>query len=265
MRFAALLLLTIVSASVAVAAGPVSGLVASSTGAVAEPTAGVGVAETRDYLAPVVTELAKAWPKNRTVNIVFHGHSVPAGYFRTPIVDTFHAYPALLHRALKERFPLAVINVIVTAIGGENSVKGAARFEHDVLPYRPDVLLIDYSLNDRRLGLAPARAAWVAMIERAQAAGVKVILLTPTADTAAKLDDDSDPLNQQAAQVRALATAYHTGLVDSLALFKAEIARGTPLDALMSQVNHPNARGHQLVADALLAWFPAPSLPSSAP
>jgi len=31
------------------------------------------------------TELQKEWPKNRAMNIVFHGHSVPAGYFKTPL------------------------------------------------------------------------------------------------------------------------------------------------------------------------------------
>jgi hypothetical protein len=62
------------------------------------------------------------------VNLVFHGHSVPAGYFKTPHVDTLNAYPAQLQRLLKERFPTVVLNSIVTAIGGEDSVRGAARF-----------------------------------------------------------------------------------------------------------------------------------------
>jgi acyl-CoA thioesterase I len=209
------------------------------------------------YLAPIVAELEREWPKNRAVTIVCHGHSVPAGYFKTPFVDTFNSYPHLLHRALKARFPHAVINVIVTAIGGENSVKGAARFGRDVLPLRPDVLLIDYALNDRGAGLAAARAAWTAMIDQAQAAGAKVILLTPTPDTRVKSDGPDDPLRQHAAQVRELAAAHRTGLVDSLARFDAEVARGTPLAELMSHVNHPNARGHALVAAAVAEWFPA--------
>ena len=27
------------------------------------------------------------WPRNRTINIVFHGHSVPAGYFKIRSTD----------------------------------------------------------------------------------------------------------------------------------------------------------------------------------
>jgi acyl-CoA thioesterase-1 len=107
-----------------------------------------------------VNLLVAQWPDNRTVNIVCHGHSVPAGYFATPMVDTFNAYPALLHRELKHRFPYAVINVIVTATGGVDSPQGAARSETDVLCHRPDVVTIDYGLNDRRAGLAEAETAW---------------------------------------------------------------------------------------------------------
>lgn len=214
-------------------------------------------ADPANYLASVIGEFGREYPRNRTINVVFHGHSVPAGYFKTPVVDSLNAYPAQLQRTLRERFPHAVFNVIVTAIGGEDAVKGAARFDRDVLALRPDVVCIDYALNDRRVGLAAARTAWVSMIERAQAAGAKVILLTPTPDSRAKLDDPNDLLVQLAAQVRQLAGDRGTGLVDSLARFRAELARGTPLDDLLSQFNHPNARGHQLVAAALAEWFPA--------
>ena len=77
-----------------------------------------------------------------------HGHSVTSGYFKTPMVDTFNAYPHLLHEALKERYPFAVINVIVTGIGGENSKNGVQRFEKDVLTHNPDLITIDYAFNE---------------------------------------------------------------------------------------------------------------------
>jgi acyl-CoA thioesterase I len=207
------------------------------------------------YLQNVVLELSRQWPQNRTVTVVCHGHSVPAGYFRTPIVDTFNAYPYLLHRGLKEQFPYAVVNVIVTAIGGENSEAGAKRFERDVLTLRPDVVTIDYALNDRGIGLARAETAWKAMIAQAKAAGVKVILLTPTPDTNAKLDDPNDPLNQHAEQIRRLARENDVALVDSLAAFQARLHAGEPLESFMSQSNHPNRKGHEIVAAELLKWF----------
>ncbi len=214
-----------------------------------------GAVDPSAYLAGIRADLTRHWPTNHTVNIVCHGHSVPAGYFKTPVVDSFNAYPHLLHRGLKERFPHAVINVIVTAIGGEESERGARRFERDVLALRPAVVTIDYSLNDRRIGLARAEAAWRSMITNATVRGLKVILLTPTPDMAAKLDDPGDPLNQHAEQVRRLAREHDVGLVDSLAAFQRAVREGDSLANLMSQGNHPNRSGHDLVAAELLRWF----------
>lgn len=207
------------------------------------------------YLASLCDSLRLQYPSNRTINIVCHGHSVPAGYFRTPVVDTFNAYPHLLHRALQERYPNAVINVIVTAIGGEASASGSKRFERDVLSHHPDLITIDYALNDRRLGLEEARVAWSAMIQTAKAHNIKVLLLTPTGDARAKLNDPTDPLNQHAEQIRKLAQEHQVGLVDSLAAFQEHLRQGGKLDDLMSQVNHPNRAGHDLVTRELRKWF----------
>jgi acyl-CoA thioesterase I len=242
----------------AILAGVVALLADSAVGQPAVEATMSAAADPHVYLADVCTELAKSWPTNRTVNIVCHGHSVPAGYFKTPQVRTFDAYPMLLHEQLCARFPHAVINVIVTAIGGENSEAGALRFERDVLGLRPDVVTIDYALNDRPIGLARAEKAWREMIEMALTNHVKVILLTPTPDLKARLDDPHDPLNEQAAQVRRLAGEYHVGLVDSLARFQEVVRSGGNLPDYMAQGNHPNRKGHELVAGELLKWFPAP-------
>jgi lysophospholipase L1-like esterase len=214
------------------------------------------VAPAATYLENIAKLAKTDWPKNRALQIVCHGHSVPAGYFKTPAVHSLEAYPHLLRVGLAERYPHAVINVIVTAIGGENSTSGAARFTADVLSLKPDVVTIDYALNDRGIGLAAAKTNWIKMIAAAQQQGVKVILLTPTPDQSANLVDPQDPLVQHAIQIRALAAQYHTGVGDSLATFQTAIGAGTALAELMSQGNHPNAAGHTLVATGLLAWFP---------
>jgi acyl-CoA thioesterase I len=218
----------------------------------------MAIADRRAYLRNVVNLLLAQWPGNRTINIVCHGHSVPAGYFATPIVDTFSAYPALLHRDIKHRFPFAVINVIVTAIGGEGSPDGADRFEADVLCHRPDVVTIDYGLNDRGAGLTEAEIAWRSMIEASLSRQVKVLLLTPTWDNTGVLDPAAEAwrdLARHADQIRRLAAEYEVGLADSFAAFESYVdAAGDPTD-LLSWSNHPNRQGHELVARELLRWF----------
>ena len=206
----------------------------------------MAIANPRVYLADLVGVMKSHWPANRTVNIVCHGHSVPSGYFATPMVDTFNSYPHLLHVALKQRFPFAVINVIVEAIGGEGSAAGAARFEEQVLCHRPDVVTIDYALNDRGAGLPAARAAWQQMIDLADKRNVRLILLTPTPDNTQQVGADPaarEMLQTHAAQVCELAEANGTGLVDSLKVFERQVAAGVALENLMSWQNHPNRAG----------------------
>ena len=210
-----------------------------------------------EYLLELDAALTQAWPNNRLINIVCHGHSVPAGYLRTPVVDTFAAYPHRLHRALKEKYPFAVLNVIVTAKGAENSEGGAARLEAEVLSHQPDLLTIDYGLNDLGIGHTRAEAAWRAMIEKALARGVKVILMTPTLDSSVSIERLAEhPLNAGAERIRALAAEYGVGLADSLAAWWAYCRAGPALNTLLSQSNHPNQRGHELVVNELISWCP---------
>ena len=213
------------------------------------------VADRDSYLENLRVQLGKKWPDNKTVNIVFHGHSVPAGYARTPVVNTLHAYPHLTLCGLKERYPNAVVNVITTAIGGEQSEQGAERFEAEVLTHRPDVLLIDYALNDRTIGLERSEKAWRQMIEAALGRGVKVILLTPTPDLSEDILAEDGRLAAHAELIRRLAAEYHVGLADVYAAFRARAEAGEQISLYMSQVNHPNALGHSVAAVEILPWF----------
>ena len=211
-----------------------------------------------EYLSDLCGRLAKRWPDNPTINIVCHGHSVPAGYACTPWVDTFHAYPHLVHKALNQRFPYAVTNVIVTAIGGETSPLGAARFERDVLCHRPDLVVIDYGLNDRSITLAEAEKAWRGMIEKALQYGTPLILMTPSWDqTYFSQDDLWHSLRAHAAQERSLAAEYGVALGDTFAAFQRYIDAGGDLQDLLSHVNHPSPLGHQLIAREITSWFTA--------
>jgi len=214
-----------------------------------------GIADRATYLSDLKTELQKEWPKNRTINIVFHGHSVPAGYFKTPQVNTLNAYPQQFLRKLKEIYPLAQVNIIVTAIGGENSVTGAKRFKNDVLIHKPDLILIDYALNDRGAGLQKSYIAWDWMIKKATSRGIKVILLTPSPDQNVNYADQSNELKKHTDQIRRLAAENHVGLVDSYKLFEFLYTDMAQLQKYMSQVNHPNEKGHELIANELMTWF----------
>lgn len=216
---------------------------------------GMGQASKENYLQPVKDELVKQWPHNRTINLVFHGHSVPSGYFSTPTVETLKAYPQQLLKSLKQRYPTAVINAITTSIGGENSLQGAKRFKREVLTHHPDVVFIDYALNDRAIGLEKSNKSVEKMIRQALKRKIKIILITPSPDMSVDIQQKDNELELFAAMLKDLADKYRIGWADCYTEFKVLTAEGNNLEDYMSQVNHPNDKGHRVMANVIMDYF----------
>lgn len=206
-------------------------------------------------LEAIKKKLERRWPDNQTITIVFHGHSVPAGYFATPTVRTFDSYPTLVHQRLCEMYPTAVINCIVTAIGGENCEEGLVRFERDVLSLNPDLVLIDYGLNDRALDTGTVKKAWAKMVTLAKHGGVPVILVTPTGARDVDFDENSDPLRLRTEIIRATSRQQNVLLADVYKAWADTLRSGLPQDSLLSHINHPNRRGHELVTQVIMNLF----------
>lgn len=208
----------------------------------------------KTYLGSLKVELQKKWPKNKQINLIFHGHSVPTGYLTKGVLDRLQAYPFRTMKKITDFYPYAVVNCITTSIGGEQSEQGAKRFLEEVLIYKPDVLFIDYALNDRSIGLKRAKSAWEKMIVQAKNYGCKLILLTPTPDTKENINNSEAKLAKHSKQIKELALKHNVGLVDTYQYFK-ELSQKLPLESYMAQNNHINQKGHQFVADLIFKYF----------
>lgn len=213
----------------------------------------------KTYLADLAASLMKIWPDNESITIACHGHSIPCGYMAENTTRPFDAYPHLFHARLAERFPHSVINVTVTAIGGENSLSGAARFERDVLIHHPRLITIDYGRNDMFLTEAQMRRAWTDMTQKAMERDCKVLLITPAPDcggiyydeAARKLSDED-----MAGIIREVAEECGAALADVHGRFAEYFAMGHQRSEYAVSVNHLNRQGHEIIADALMEWVP---------
>lgn len=213
----------------------------------------------KEYLKSEVEVLNRIWPNNQTFNMVCHGHSIPCGYTSNHVVKMLDAYPRLLHEILCGRFPMAVTNVIVSAIGGEASVSGAKRFEEEVLCYKPRIITIDYGRNDMFLPINQVETSWGHMIEKALEENIKVILVSPAPDSGqlyyevSKRQNTDDELT---VMIESLAHKYEVAFADVCGAFKKQFTLGHSVDDFMISVNHLNRNGSLLIANEIIKWFP---------
>ncbi|MCR4732735.1 MAG: SGNH/GDSL hydrolase family protein [Lachnospiraceae bacterium] len=77
--------------------------------------------------------------------IAFLGGSITQGSLSST-EQTCYAY--LVYQWMKSRFPKARMHYVNAGIGGTSSYFGVARMEEDIMIYRPDLVIIDFSVND---------------------------------------------------------------------------------------------------------------------
>lgn len=211
----------------------------------------------RTFLYELTKELDKAYPNNRLINIAVHGHSQTRGYTTGHTIDPFSAYPHQFHKLLKHRFPFAATNVIVTGIGGECAINGAKRFDEDVLCCKPDLITIDYALNDRYANKEEIRQAWESMVDNAKEKHIPVLLLTPTFDIPSAYEKDKlAQLREREQMIIELGNEKEVGVVQVMRAWEKYLKYSGNIEDLLAGVNHASELGHKIIANELLSWIP---------
>ena len=95
--------------------------------------------------------------------------------------DSAHTYPALLGEELHRGFPQLPLNVINQGIGGEMAFQMLARFERDVLPYHPQLVIWQTGSNQalRSDDVASYTATIREGVSRLKSARTDIILMDP--------------------------------------------------------------------------------------
>lgn len=184
--------------------------------------------------------LMKRAAKGESLVIGFLGGSITQGSLSsTP--KTCYAY--LVYEWWKKSFPNAAFSFVNGGIGGTTSHYGGARAWKDVLCYRPDIVTVDFSVNDdaneffeetyegtlRRLLAAPSSPA-------------VVVLNNVFYDTGKNAQDYHNRI------------ADHYGIphVSIKDIVYPDVESGKIVRADITPDNlHPNDKGHRLVADEI--------------
>lgn len=226
------------------------------------------------FAAWVMVCEVKAAPKQQTPQrIVVFGDST------TALRPDTRVYGQILADELPEQgFAVEIVNA---GKGNDTSQGARERFEKDVLAVNPNVVVIQFGINDAAVDVFrkknPAKFPRVPlpqylqnmtlMVQTLKARKIPVILMTSNKlawhpkvrerygkppYNVADPDGINAFLREYVAAVRTLAKKERVPLVDIYAAYEAvNKKRGKSHDQLLSDGVHPNDQGHRLVADLL--------------
>jgi lysophospholipase L1-like esterase len=227
-------------------------------------------------------ELLKNYtPDSKTPSIAFLGDSVTQGVFETyekngkmeVVIDGISAYPTKMKEMLKKLYPETPVDFINSGLNGSNATKGYERLMQDVIPQKPDLLIVCFGLNDSNAemdGLETYKTALKKIFHAAKEADIETIFMTPNmfnthsgkvepgeilpplADIFAKrqLEGVFDAYMNAARQ---LCREENVTLCDCYAIWKIMFESGIDITSLLSNgLNHPIRKMHLLFAQQLV-------------
>jgi lysophospholipase L1-like esterase len=181
----------------------------------------------------------------RVLDKARRGEPIVLGMIGGSITQRFHAssqetcYASLVAAWWRKTFPKAEITLVNAGIGATNSDYGALRVQRDVLSKHPDLVLVEFSVND--LGIERAGEMLEGLVRQAlNAPGEPAVVLFCMMVTDGSSAQDS---HAKVAQYYGLPmVSYRDGLLPELRahhLKSKDIATDTV---------HPNDRGHAYAA-----------------
>lgn len=182
--------------------------------------------------------------------IVCFGDSITAGY------AVRRGFPSFLLESLRQRFPDSKIEMINSGISGDTSQDGLGRLDWAVLSYEPDLVTINFGINDCVLGLSREEFEMnlVEMVRRIRAGPDSEILLLSSQPL------ESPPYDQRVLDyyqtVETVAKEMNVGFVDVYGAWMKRVRAGMPLDSLiLPGLDHPNEAGYRIIAEELMSLF----------
>jgi lysophospholipase L1-like esterase len=168
---------------------------------------------------------------------------------------------------LGERFPQVRIELITQAWGGRNTASYLAEppgsphnYRETVLAVKPDLVISEF-VNDAGLKPAQVEERYARLLADFQAIGAAWIIFTPHyvrpdwMGLSRERDIDQDP-RPYVEGLRQFAAKHDVALADASLRWGRLWRQGVPYSTLLvNSINHPNARGMSIFADALMALF----------
>lgn len=201
-----------------------------------------------------IADFAAKAEKREPVSVVFFGGSLTFGANASDPNTT--SYRGRMMQWLREKYPNTPINFHDAAIGGSGSQLGIFRIDRDVLKHKPDLVFLDFTVNDDAEGTDPQALASYERIVRDllenDTAVMPVLMLFRW--HAEKPDAPLPPRHE--AHLK-LAQAYGIQAANVLAAVREKVKAGTKPPDLwnLGDGAHPGDEGYELFFQAVRDRF----------
>jgi len=187
--------------------------------------------------------------KKEPLNIVFFGGSLTWGANASDPQTT--SYRGLMMRWLREKYPKTPMTFHDAAIGGSGSQLGMFRLERDVLAHKPDLVFLDFTVNDGAEDTDVQALGSYERIVRELLANKAMVMpvLMMFRWHAEKLDD---PLPPRHLAHQKLADAYHLPAANTVPYVRSKVREGTGIKTIWPfDGAHPDDPGYRLFFEAV--------------
>ncbi len=169
------------------------------------------------------------------------------------------SYRAMTSKHLADHYPNAHFTFVDAAVGGTSSNLGAFRLQRDVIDHKPDLVFIEFTVNDGPYDVDDEKLASYESLTR------RVLLETgaPVEIVIAAVKPDLEPANRKPrprdAKHKEVAAAYNTALADTVTYMNGQVEKGRyTTDEMWPNVpdtTHPGNKGYELYAEAAFNAF----------
>jgi len=184
------------------------------------------------------------------VKIVVFGDSISAGFAVRRGFDHFWM------RKLKEKYPQAEIAIKNEGVCGATSFDGLARLDWSVTAYAPDLVTVNFGINDMYMGirLGEFKSNLIEIVDRIiEGSKSEILLLSSEPLTTPRFDRIVLSYYQVLEDV---AEEMGVGFVDVYGAWMRRAAEGVPLESLiLPGLDHPNELGYEIIAEELMRFF----------
>jgi len=214
---------------------------------------GIGVCQAGQ--GPSFEDFDRKASSGERLTVAFLGGSLTWGARASDPQKT--SYRAIVGAKLEERYPKAHFKFIDAAIGGTGSQLGAFRLDRDVLAFKPDLVFLDFTLNDDAYRTTPdTLAAQEGIIRRVLTEARCPLIQMFLASKGYVTDGTTERMKRRTAHLE-LAEAYNVPCGDATSLMQAKYKKGEiDLDKIWPPESfdstHPGDKGYALYAEA--AW-----------